>query len=159
MSEFTQNVKALITTKGGTVTAAEGLETSDIKQFVEIAQLYYGVGQHVALMGLAYPESLPANLVADIDAGAEDPEEGEPEGEGAGIQSFAMGSADGDLGDDSDINEDPVGGEDAPGAEDEPEVTEPAVIDEGEDIAFNEEDDVVAEDPPVEGEAAEDDPV
>ncbi len=76
-TELTAKVKALITSKGGTPSEAEGLVTSDIKQFVEIAQLYYGVLPSLTLISLAYPDNIPANLKAALDGGSEEPGEGE----------------------------------------------------------------------------------
>lgn len=96
MSEFTQNVKALITSKGGTATPGDGLQASDIKQYAEIAQLYYGVTATTALMGLAYPESLPANLSDAISAGSGEGGEDAPEGEGDAAPMAAMSAPDGD---------------------------------------------------------------
>jgi len=86
-TELAAKVKALIASKGGTPSEVEGLVASDIKQFVEIAQLYYGVLPSLTLIGLAYPDNIPANLKAALDGGSEEPDEDpaaeQPEGPAA----------------------------------------------------------------------------
>lgn len=132
MSEFTQKVKALITSQGGTVTSGEGLQASDIKQYAEIAQLYYGVLPHVALMGLAFPESLPANLTAALGADEPAPEGDAPEGDPeAGVMSLMAEGGDdtsdtGDSAEDTveDTTEDTVEDTEATDGSEDPAVTE-----------------------------------
>lgn len=131
-TELAAKVKALITTKGGTPSEAEGLVTSDIKQFVEIAQLYYGVLPSLTLIGLAYPDNIPANLKVALDGGSEEPGEEpaaeQPEGPAAeqtedpvaeqpdeGDTSDTSGQDDTGTSDQGDSPDTPdEGGEDAP---------------------------------------------
>jgi len=131
-TELAAKVKALIASKGGTPSEVEGLVASDIKQFVEIAQLYYGVLPSLTLIGLAYPDNIPANLKAALDGGSEEPDEDpaaeQPEGPAAeqtedpvaeqpdeGDTSDTSGQDDTGTSDQGDSPDTPdEGGEDAP---------------------------------------------
>lgn len=136
-TEIASKVKALITAKGGTVTEAEDLSPFEIKQFAEIAHLYYGVLPALSLIGLTYPDNLPAQLKEALDVGSEEEAVSEGDEPDASINAeFAPAGEEGDEGDDlggdaivgSDVGDtgtEEAGAEDLNTAEDEDPALEP----------------------------------
>ncbi len=61
-----ERVKAFLKSKGVAVHSNGPLTSTELGRFAEIADLYYGTLPGQALMGLAYPESLPERLRKEL---------------------------------------------------------------------------------------------
>lgn len=72
-TELFGKIKALIVAKGGIADLeTEGMTAQEVKQYAEIAHLYYGVTPNDALAALASPDHLPELLRDALDSNSAD---------------------------------------------------------------------------------------